>query len=148
MKRVTLLFLFTLFAQYLVGQHAATKSNRVKPPKPINYSFSFRYYQVYADKNFDSTTLWSDAKLRKTFPNKGSIQHNSSKNSLTWKLTGEPDKETLHVFKVIDKDRLITIGGLLYFRYTDEKLGPSVAIFHPDKKIWVIYRQNPLPKSV
>jgi len=147
MKKTTVFALLFLFlACPLWGQ---TKTKKSSPPKivPNNYSFFFNYYQVYADKKFDSLRLWNGCKLRKTFNNKGSITHSLVRESLSWKLKGEDDKDVLHIFKQIDKDRLITIGGVLYFRYEDEKLGPSVAIFHPDKKIWVIYRKNQPPKT-
>jgi len=111
------------------------------------YNFSFRYYQVYKDDiDFDTVQLWTGAKLKKTFENKGTFYYNGYKKSLKIKLR-DTDYEDMHYVFATSKDYLFFNNGWRYFKFIDPRLGPSVAIYQWPKKVWIIYRQNSLPKK-
>jgi hypothetical protein len=123
------------------------KSKKILPP---DYSFAFRYYELLKDKDgFDSVRLWWSARRKKIFYNKGTIYHNHSKEYLRWRLSGENDSDIHHLnlLKKNTKDYAETIDGIRYYRFKDEKLGMSVAVYFPESNSWVIYRANPAPKS-
>jgi hypothetical protein len=116
--------------------------------KSIAQNMSFRYYQVFKDdSDFDTTVLWNNAKLKKTFSNKGTIYYNAAKKSVKFKLK-DTDFEDIHYVFTSSKDYLFFINGWRLFKYKDPDFGNSIAVYQWPKKTWVIYRENPEPKTV
>jgi hypothetical protein len=138
-----------MIALALAGLFSISYGQQKKPKKvpPPDYSFAFRYYELLKDKDgFDSLKRWYSAKRKKIFYNKGTIYHNHSTESLRWRLAGEKESDLHHLHKGT-KDYAETIDGIKYYRFKDEKLGMSVAVYYPENNAWVIYRANPAPKS-
>ncbi|HEV8513088.1 MAG TPA: hypothetical protein VGQ59_07410 [Cyclobacteriaceae bacterium] len=153
MRAFLLISILTFSVQLSLSQNLGkvpqTKSGHIqKRVKPIDYSFSFRYYQLYEDKNdFDSVRLWTEAKLKKTFENKGTIHHNFSKAYLKWKLYGSKEEEVHHIFHA-EGNYVETVEGLKYYRFNDPVYGPSVAVYQKGKNKWIVYRADPPVKIV
>lgn len=112
----------------------------------FSQSMSFRYYQVFKDdSDFDTTVLWSKAKLKKTFENRGLITYYDRNKSLKIKLKDTDFEESYFIFST-SKDYLLFINGWRYFKFNDPVYGNSVAIYQWPKRTWVIYREKTAPK--
>ena len=111
-------------------------------------NMSFKCYQVFKDdKDFDTTVLWNNAKLKKTFSNRGTINYNAVRNSVKFKLRDTDFEELYNVF-FSAKDYLFFINGWRLFKYKDPDYGNSIAVYQWPKRTWVIYRDRMPPKIV